>query len=80
MRVGVRVLESAEDVSRANLETGWHWFARQYSDGRFSPSWWTTRDAARRGLQSARAALWGWDEAARRWVALPSYGNAGRYL
>ena len=78
--VGVRVLETPEDTSRFRLETGWHWFSRQYPDGRFSPTWWTTRDAARRGLLSSSGAkLWGWDEVDRRWVT-DSLLRAGRVI
>jgi hypothetical protein len=79
-RVGVRVLDTPEDVSRFNLETGWHYFARRYPTGQWSPSWWTTRDAARRGLSSAGSAeLWGYDSKSKRWVRDAPF-RAGRFV
>ena len=68
--VGVRVLENLDDHSHMNLETGWHWFARKYSNGTYSKPWHTTRQAARRGMFSAPAwsELWGYDEQNKRWV------------
>jgi hypothetical protein len=74
-----RILESEDDLSRFNLERGWHWFARRYADGRWSPNWHTTRDAARRGLRGVSAELWGYDEKTKRWVK-DSWKPAGRYV
>lgn len=67
---GVRVIEDLDDESHWNLEHGWHWFARKYSNGKYSKPWHTTRDAARKGMRAAPpwSELWGYDEKNKRWV------------
>jgi hypothetical protein len=76
----VRVLDTPDDVSRFNLESGWHYFARRDANGQWSQPWWTTRDAARRGLAStSRTELWGYDSKGRRWVRDAPF-RAGRVV